>query len=84
MAPSTTLKDFTLFLQGKYYDKWLDIKQVVAVDKAKFVPFSELEKSWTTYKAYDLYDDFLNDGKSSHIAQIKQLLSPWQIPVAFQ
>lgn len=78
------LKDFTLFFQGKYYDKWLDIKQVVAFGKANAISLTELEKSWITYQAYDLYDHFLNDGKNSHIVQAKQLLTPLKISPAFQ
>ncbi len=78
------LMDFTVFLQGKYYDQWLDIKQTVSFSKGKRVPLSTLEAAWATQQAYELYDQYLSDGNPQHISRAKQLLTPYHIPTAFQ
>lgn len=76
-------QDFTLFLQGKYYDHWLDIKQSVTLSKAKLVPRKELEKAWAIQKAYALYDRYFQEGNSNSLLQAKQLVAPWRVPTAF-
>lgn len=78
------LQDFYLFLQGKYYDSWLDIKQVVSFGSAKKVANKSFEKLWAIQQAYDSYDRYLIDGKSNHLTQAQQLLGPFKIPLAFQ
>ena len=79
-----SLEDFHIFLQGKYYDRWLDIKQLVIFNKEKEVPYTDLAKEWTIQCAYDHYDRFLQDGKGIHLVHAKRLLSPYRIPVAFR
>lgn len=78
------LKDFHAFIQGKYYDKFLDIKQTVSFAKAKRVEDNTLEKKLALQSAYIAYEKFLNDGQTSHLTEAKQLLSPFRIPVAFK
>lgn len=78
------IKDFYIFVQGKYYDKWLDIKQIVSFEKAKKVPLKELERSFALQLAYDAYDDYLLDGKAYHLMEVQNLLSAFKIQAAFQ
>lgn len=68
------LKDFHLFLQGKYYDKWLDIKQLVSFKDAKLIPGGRLEKSWAVQLAYNSYEYYLRDGNPEHLARAKRIL----------
>jgi hypothetical protein len=78
------LKDFHIFFQGKYYDKLLDIKQEVSFKEAKKTEAEVLEKKIAMQKAYIAYRDYLYDGQSTHLNEIKQLLSPYRIPIAFK
>lgn len=77
------LEDFHLFLQGKYYDKWLDIKQKVSMTNARRMD-SRIERSWTVYCAYDYYYRFLRDGNFEHLSTAKRLLAPFNVQMAFQ
>lgn len=77
------LDDFYIFLQGKYYDNWLDIKQKIQLSKAKRVG-KELEKAWTVRRAYDHYFRFLHDGQREHLSMAKRLLEPLKIKMAFR
>ena len=78
------LKDFHAFFQGKYYDKFLDIKQTVSFAKAKRIDDTALEKKLALQKAYIAYDMYLQDGQTGHLTEAKQLLNPFRIPVAFK
>lgn len=77
------LDDFYIFLQGKYYDNWLDIKQKIQLSKANRVG-QELEKAWTVRKAYDHYYRFLHEGRREHLVFAKRLLEPLNIKMAFR
>ncbi len=81
---TTDLSDFHIFLQGKYYDKWLDIKQKVSFGTATELKDDSLEKNLVIRRAYDHYYRFLGDGDSRHLAMAKKLLAPLNIQVAFQ
>lgn len=78
------LRDFHIFFQGKYYDRWLDIKQLVTFRNAKPVMSTALEKPWAFQQAYNLYDRYLNEGSIKYLDRVRQILSPYKIPVAFQ
>lgn len=77
------LEDFYVFLQGKYYDKWLDIKQKVSFKDAVREE-GVIERDWAIHRAYDYYHLFLNDGNYSHLGRAKKILDPFDIRIAFQ
>lgn len=77
------LEDFHVFLQGKYYDKWLDIKQKVSFSNVDEMDIG-IEREWTVYRAFDFYDRYLQDGEMAYLEQAKRLLIPMNIPVAFE
>lgn len=77
------LEPFHAFLQGRYYDHWLDIGQVVNFTEAQQVAIGTLAHPWLLHSAYDLYDKYLVDGNLDHIAQVRRLLGPIKMPVAF-
>ncbi len=79
-----TLKDFHVFFQGKYYDKTLDIKQTVSFAKATRGDAAASERDLALQMAYEGYDRFLKEGHPAYLMQVKQLLQPYKIPVAFQ
>lgn len=79
-----TLNDFHIFFQGRYYDKYLDIKQEVSFANAKRVDGKAIERKLAVQQAYESYDAFLNDGRPAHLTRAKQLLAPYRIPVAFR
>ena len=78
------LKDFHVFYQGKYYDKFLDIKQAVSFEKATKVDSSKLVKKIALQFAYQGYARYLNDGNPNNLKAVKELLVPYRIPVAFK
>lgn len=77
------MSDFYIFLQGRYYDRWFDIKQLVSFEKGKPGNAATMEKTWAIHQAYECYDHFLAEGDASHLYQAKRLLDPYKIPVAF-
>ena len=81
---SQDLQDFYLFIQGKYYDKWLDIKHLVSFTKAKKITRKEIEKALALQEAYTAYDNYLKDGRMSHLMKAERILKPFKIPLAFQ
>jgi hypothetical protein len=77
------LEDFHVFFQGKYYDKWLEIKQHISFQKAKKVSDSSLEKMWAIQQAYDHYDKYLRSGDEAHLQQAHRLLTLYKISTPF-
>lgn len=80
---SPDLKGFYLFLQGRYYDKWLDIKQQVTFDPSHQVPLENLEMDIDLERAYIAYEAFLREGDLRHLAEAKALLKPYHMQTAF-
>lgn len=80
---TNTLEDFYVFFQGKYYDRWLDIKQYVSFQNASLASGCTLEKLWTLQKAYDYYDQYLYSGDVNSLKQGWSLLHQQKIPVPF-
>lgn len=78
------LIDFHIFYQGKYYDKYLDIKQNVSFANALPGDVNSLERKLGLYRAYKNYESYLRDGDPAHLQQAKQVLQAHQLPVVFQ
>lgn len=78
------LKDFHIFFQGRYFDKWLDIKQTVSFKNAEDISNTELEYIWSLQSAYDGYEQYLHDKDISHLNRAKKLLAPYHITLPFQ
>jgi hypothetical protein len=77
------LDDFYLFLQGKYYDKWLDIKQKVVFAEAKQVS-SGIELELAQFEAYDQYGQFLYNGDTAYLREANSRLTPFNLTPVFQ
>lgn len=77
------LEDFHIFIQGRYYGKWLDIKHKLSFKSAQRGG-DLLERSLVVYRAYDHYYRFLSDGDFKQLAAAKKLLKPLNIQMAFQ
>lgn len=76
--------DFYLFLQGKYYDRWLDIRQLVSFRQGKQVSSAELEQALAVQQVYNLYEDYLRDGSIQSLSTARKILHQYKLPVAFQ
>lgn len=76
--------DFTLFLQGRYYDHWLDIKKSISLSKATLTDDISLKKGVLLQKAYQEYEQFLRSGHPEFLEKAKKLLQPIQLPLAFE
>jgi hypothetical protein len=76
------LSDFTLFFQGRHYDRWFHIKRDLSFESAKSAD-SSLQAAWNQQRAYGHYERFLQDGDVSHLHLAKQLLFQTTQPVAF-
>lgn len=80
---TNTLEDFHVFFQGKYYDRWLDIKQLVSFQHASLASGNTLERLWALQKAYDYYDHYLYTGDINSLKQGRSLLHQQKIPIPF-
>ena len=80
---TNTLEDFHIFFQGKYYDRWLDIKQLVSFKNVQAASGNSLERLWTLQKAYDYYDQYLYNGDVAVLKLARQLLQEQGIPIRF-
>ncbi len=76
------LSDFTLFLQGQYYDSTFDIKKLISFKEARGGTLS-LEREWTQLLAQEFFERYFKDGKEKHLESAKQLLSPLNLPIPF-
>lgn len=79
---TSELADFTLFLQGKYYERRFDVKKKITFSEALGGTVS-LEREWAEFVAQDYYEKFFQDGKVSHLQEAKEFLSPLNLTVPF-
>ena len=77
------LEPFTLFIQGKLKNRYLNIKKKISFEDGKVAP-SLLKSEWVLYRSYELYRHYLNDSDPSHLVQLHTLLDPLHLPVAFE
>ncbi len=77
------LSDFTIFLQGKFYDRRFDIKQTISLSEVSG-DSEKLSRQIAVNRAFDHYEEFLNDGRVRHLTAAKRVLRRLKIPVAFQ
>lgn len=82
VGTADTLDDFILFIQGRVKDRWLNIKKRVSFISARKGDDS-LKNQWALQKAYHLYQRYLKDKNTAHLTEIKTLIDPLQLPVAF-
>lgn len=76
------LEDFTLFLQGKLFERKFDLKKKISFADARMGTL-DLERKFTALLVQDYYEQFLKDGKISHLESAKQLLAPLNMAVPF-
>lgn len=69
------LSDFALFVQGRYYNSYFDIKKIISFEQAKIGSYS-VEKGWTQLVVQEYYERYFEDGNVSHLEAAKQLLRP--------
>ncbi len=79
---TNSLDDFYLFFQGRYYDKRINIKQLVDLRSGQKVDAYDLEKAWALQNAYEFYKKYLHDGNETHLHQAKQILRPYNLSIA--
>jgi hypothetical protein len=76
-------KEFYIFLQGRYYGRWLDIKQKVTFTKDES-NLEELESDFLIQEAFNLYENYLHDGDYQYVQLAKEKLRPLGIRAAFE
>ncbi len=76
--------DFTLFLQGRYYDHWLDIKKSISLSKGTVGDSLSLKKGVILQQAYGEYEQYLRSGHPEFLEKAKNLLEPINLPLAFE
>lgn len=76
--------DFTLFLQGRYYDHWLDIKKSISLSRGTLRENSQLKKGLDLQRAYGEYEQYLRSGHPEFLEKAKGLLEPLNLPLAFE
>ena len=78
-----SLDDFILFVQGRCKDSWFNIKKRVSFINAK-KGGSSLRKEWALQQAYSCYENYIRDDNPEHLAKARELLSPFDIQLAFE
>ena len=78
-----TLDDFTIFLQGKSSDKFLNLKKVISFQNAK-VNNPSLKKELAMKKASFYYSKYLADNNPLHLENAKHLLEPFNLEPTFK
>ncbi|HSX04316.1 MAG TPA: hypothetical protein VLG76_06265 [Rhabdochlamydiaceae bacterium] len=77
------LEDFTLFIQGRNRGRWLNIKKTISFKDASKGGRS-LEKLWAFTQANLCYDQFLKEGKNTHLKEAKKILTPYKAPICLE
>lgn len=75
------LCDLTVYMQGRNHGKWLNIRKKLPLDKAGKGGRS-LEKIWAETQAKICYDHFLKNGKSTHLKEAVQIMTPYHGTIA--
>lgn len=75
------LCDLTVYLQGKNHDKWLNIRKRLSLGNA-VKGGRPLEKIWAQTQAKICYDHFLKNGKSTHLKEAVQIMTPFHGTIA--
>ena len=83
IGTTDTLDDFILFVQGRLKDRWLNIKKNISFISAK-KGGSSLKSEWALHQVHDLYEQYLKDNNSEHLAEARALLEPLNLQIAFQ
>lgn len=82
LARSEKKEDFTIFLQGKNRDKWLNIKKRISFSQAKKAGES-LRKKVAQYEANKCYEHYLKDYNQKHLTRAEKILKPYDLMRAF-
>jgi Ca-activated chloride channel homolog len=83
LGAADSLDDFILFAQGRLKNRWINIKKSISFLNAK-KGGSSLKAEWALQQAYNLYERYVIDGDSTHLAEAGKLLEPTDYQVAFQ
>ncbi len=78
------IDDFYIFIQGRYYGKRLDMKHKVSLAASDKGNDQALKRAWALQKAQVYYERYLKEGKQQYLTLAQQLLTPYQLPLAFQ
>lgn len=76
------LEDFTLFLQGKFYDRKFDLRKKISFAQGRSGTL-DLERKYTALLTQDYYEQYFKDGKVAHLEASRQLLAPLNMAVPF-
>lgn len=79
VGTTDTLDDFVLFIQARLKDGWLNIKKNLSFTQAKKGSES-LQAELALQAAYRQYELYIQDDNPAHLAEAKQLLTPFHIP----
>ncbi len=82
LARSDKKEDFTLFLQGKGHDKWLNIKKRISFSQAKKAG-EPLKKKIAQYEANKCYEYYLKDYDKKHLTRAEKILKDYDLTRAF-
>ncbi len=75
------LCDLNVFIQGRNHDRWLNIRKQVTMHDAPRGG-RQLEKLWATTQSKICYDHFLQNGKTAHLREAKQIVAPYKGTIA--
>lgn len=77
------LEDFTLVLQGKNKDTWINIKKIIPLTSAEKGE-NALKEQWALHQAWMCYDSYLKDKNAKYLEKARSILAPFNIPPLFK
>lgn len=80
IGETTSLDDFVVFVQGRFNNKWLNIRKTVSFLNAKKGGKS-LESEWAQHQAFSFYEKYIGDNNLKHLSDARALLEPLNMEV---
>lgn len=77
-----TLDDFTLFIQAKQNDKYLNIKKRISFANASTATKS-IKREWAMQKAFEQYGLFVQYNDPRYLQAMRGYLTPYDIKISF-
>ena len=75
------LCDLNLYIQGRNHDRWINIKKKISLKDAHRGG-RNLEKLWANTQSKICYDHFLQNGRTTHLKEAKQIVAPYRGTIA--
>lgn len=78
LGSTKKLEDFTLFVQGRAGNKWVNIKKEISFEAAEEAS-DYIRREWDILNAHKSFSKYLSDQNTSHLQEASDLLKIWDM-----